>query len=110
VSDRRLLSEDDAYDLLAYLITGAEIGQVEPAFYGPRRLLDAASRLADAMAGQVGEEDRVWLAEFAREAKDAMGLARRRPVEFEAFLHESAKALAEELKRRGMPSAERTVS
>jgi hypothetical protein len=101
-----VVAEDDAYRLLAYLITGAEIGVVEPAFYGPRRLLDAAARLAAAMAGQVRTEQRDWLDAFARDATEAMALARRRPDEFEAFLHEAARGLATELKRRAEPATD----
>lgn len=100
MGERCLLTEDDAYDLLAYLITGAEIGAVEPAFYGPRRLLDAAARLAAAMAGQATAERRAWLTAFAEDANQAMPLARRRPEEFEAFLHAAAGRIATEMKRR----------
>lgn len=110
MSDRCLVTEDDAYALLAYLITGAEIGVVEPAFYGPRRMLDGAARLAAAMAGRANEEQRAWLTSFAAEANQAMGLARRRPEEFEAYLHEAATAIAAELKRRIAPSDDRVGS
>lgn len=107
MSERCLVTEDDAFDLLAYLVTGAEIGVVEPAFYGPRRMLDGAARLAVAMAGQADEERRGWLTAFAAEANQAMALARRRPDEFEAFLHEAARSLAAELKRRAGLADER---
>jgi hypothetical protein len=103
LSEGRLLTEDDAYELLAYLITGAEIAVVEPAFYGPRRLLDGAARLALAMAGQTDEGQRAWLENFATDANEAMALARQRPEEFEAFLHEAARGIATELKRRIHP-------
>ena len=104
MGERCVLTEDAAYELLAYLITGAEIGVVEPAFYGPRRLLDAAARLAAAMADQASAEQRAWLTDFAADATQAMALARRRPDEFEAFLHEAARTIAAELKRRvGIP-------
>jgi hypothetical protein len=100
LSERCALAEDDAYELLAYLITSAEIGLIEPAFYGPRRLLDAAARLAGAMAARVGEEPESWLSDFSGRASEAMALARRRPEEFEAFLHEAAGEIAAALKRR----------
>jgi hypothetical protein len=99
--ERAVLAEDDAYELLAYLIAGAEIGLVEPAFYGPRRLLDAAARLAGAMAARVGDDPGEWLADFSGRAGQAMGLARRRPEELEAFLHQAAREIAAELMRRG---------
>lgn len=110
MSEQCLVTEDDAYDLLAYLITGAEIGVVEPAFYGPRRMLDGAARLAVAMAGRASGEQRDWLSAFATDANQAMALARRRPEEFEAFLHEAARATATELKRRIGPTDDRASS
>jgi hypothetical protein len=110
LSERCALTEDDAYDLLAYLITGAEIGVVEPAFYGPRRLLDAAARLALAMAEQSPPDQRTWLTAFSTDANQAMALARRQPEEFETYLHEAAEAIATELKRRVGLTAERADS
>jgi hypothetical protein len=100
LSEPYLVAEDDAYQLLAYLIASAEIGIVEPAFYGPRRLLDAAARLAGAMAGQARPEQRPWLAAFAQEATEAMALARRQPDEFEEFLHAAARGIATQLKQQ----------
>lgn len=100
MSERLLVAEDDAYAVLAYLLTSAEIALDEPAFYGPRRMLDGAARLATAMAGQADAEQRAWLQGFAAEANTAMALARRSPDEFESYLHEAARSLAGELKRR----------
>lgn len=45
-----VLDEDDALELLAYLVTAARTQVDEAAEYGPMRLLTAAHRLADAMA------------------------------------------------------------
>ncbi|MCD2191998.1 DUF6092 family protein [Actinomycetospora endophytica] len=45
-----VLDEDDALELLAYLITAARTQVDEAAEYGPMRLLTAAHRLAEAMA------------------------------------------------------------
>lgn len=100
LSDRCLVPEDDAYSLLAFLITGAEIGVVEPEFYGPRRMLEAAARLAMAMSAQASGPERTWLTTFAAGSDQAMGLARRRPEEFEEFLREASREIAAELKRR----------
>jgi hypothetical protein len=45
-----VLDEDDALDLLAFLVTAARTQVDEAREYGPLRLLMAAHRLADAMA------------------------------------------------------------
>ena len=44
-----VLDEDDALDLLAFLVTAARTQVDEAREYGPMRLLMAAHRLADAM-------------------------------------------------------------
>jgi hypothetical protein len=44
-----VLDEDDALELLAYLVTSARTQVDEAAEYGPMRLLTAAHRLAEAM-------------------------------------------------------------
>ena len=45
-----VFDEDEALELLAYLITAARTQVDEAAEYGPMRLLTAAHRLAEAMA------------------------------------------------------------
>src|ERR1700759_5293739 len=45
-----VLDEDDALELLAYLITAARTQVDEAAEYGPMRLLTAAHRLAEGVA------------------------------------------------------------
>jgi hypothetical protein len=47
VSTACVLDEDDAFELLAYLLTAAPTHTDEAAEYGPMRLLTAARRLAD---------------------------------------------------------------
>jgi hypothetical protein len=56
-----VLDEDDALDLLAYLVTAARTQVDEAAEYGPMRLLTAAHRLADAMTPRVSTETRALL-------------------------------------------------
>ena len=45
MADRNVLSEDQAIELLAFLLTAARCLLDEPADYGSMRLLDAAERL-----------------------------------------------------------------
>ena len=106
MTKQRVLSEDDAYELLAFLIASADTALVEPAFYGPRRLLDAAQRLAAGMTDQVAPDRQAWLTEFVAEAGQAAGLARRDPGRFQRFIAGSARGVAGELKQRtGLPKA-----
>ncbi|MEA2531626.1 MAG: hypothetical protein QOF01_1803 [Thermomicrobiales bacterium] len=100
MSNRTVLSEEDAYELLAYLIASAETQLVEPAFYGPRRLIEAAAQLAEGISPRVAEADQAWLSQFTREASEKKGWARRDPQGFKTFLQESSAGIAGELKRR----------
>ena len=51
-----VLDEDDALELLAYLVTAARTQVDEAAEYGPMRLLTAAHRLAEAMGPRATAE------------------------------------------------------
>lgn len=51
-----VLDEDDALELLAYLVTSARTQVDEAAEYAPMRLLTAAHRLAEAMRGRASAE------------------------------------------------------
>lgn len=53
-----VLDEDDALELLAYLVTAARTQVDEAAEYGPMRLLTAARRLADMTGARASEETR----------------------------------------------------
>jgi hypothetical protein len=60
------LTEEEAFDLLAFLFSSAEICLVEPTYYGTFRLIDAASRLM----GYMLEHDPGHSAEFIRRFKE----------------------------------------
>ncbi len=60
---RWVLDEDDALDLLAFLVTSARTQVDEAREYGPLRLLMAAHRLADAMSPRSGAETRTLIAQ-----------------------------------------------
>ncbi|MGH2604816.1 MAG: DUF6092 family protein, partial [Dehalococcoidia bacterium] len=105
LAERRVLTEDDAYELHAFLIASADTALVEPAFYGPRRLLDAAQRLAASMNGHVAPERQAWLADFVAEADQEKAWTRRDPARFQRFIASSARGIAGELKQRaGLPT------
>ena len=56
-----VLNEDEALELLAFLITAARTQLDEAAEYGPLRLLTAAGRLADFMAERASPGTRAFL-------------------------------------------------
>ena len=56
-----VMSEDEALELLAFLVTAARTQLDEAAEYGPLRLLTAAGRLADLIAARVSPATRALL-------------------------------------------------
>ena len=59
-----VLTEDQAFDLLAFLVSSAEICLAEPTYYGTFRLVDAASRLMGFMLEHDPERSREFLQRF----------------------------------------------
>ena len=57
-----VLNEDEALELLAFLVTAARTQVDEAAEYGPLRLLLAARQLGEAIAPRVSPETRALLA------------------------------------------------
>jgi len=58
---RMVLSEDEAVELVAFLVTAARTQVDEAAEYGSLRLLTAAGRLGELMAERVSPETRALL-------------------------------------------------
>ncbi len=99
------LTEDDAYELLTFLVASAELCAVEPGYYGTFRLLDAALRLMEAMLRSSHGQQDEWLAAF-RQRLDAETMSASpslRSTEWERYLSVLRAASAEvagEMKRR----------
>ncbi len=62
--DDLVLSQSDALEVLAYLITAARTQLDEAAEYAPLRLMTAARKLADHLAARATPELRVLLAQL----------------------------------------------
>ena len=62
-----VLTEDEAFELLAFLFSSAEICLVEPTYYGTFRLVDAASRLMGFMLEHHPERSEEFLRRFKEE-------------------------------------------
>jgi len=58
---KMVLNEDEALELVAFLVTAARTQVDEAAEYGSLRLLTAASRLAELIAERVSPETRTFL-------------------------------------------------
>lgn len=61
MADAMVLSEGEALEILAFLVTAARTQVDEAAEYGSLRLLTAATRLAQAMVERVSPETRAFI-------------------------------------------------
>ena len=105
LSESPALPLEDALDLLAYLITAADLCRHEPLHYGMFRLVDGASRLAGALETSGAAAELPWIADLrSRIDAEKELLMWDRPA-FERFLEETAASLALHLSdHRGVPS------
>ena len=84
--------------LLAHLVTSADICRFEPHVYGTFRLIDAASRLIEALL-ESGCQD-PWLRDFRAEIERKKTWMMWDREAYYEFLPEAARELAAELRRR----------
>ena len=91
-----VLTEDEALELLALLVTAARTQLDEAAEYGPLRLLTAATRLADFIAGRVSPETRALLAGPLREIPET-AVRTADPTGYAAKLDVVCRAVAQHL-------------
>lgn len=100
MSERLVVSEEEAYELLAHLVASAELCIREPYYYGTFRLIDAASKLMGFMLQHDVDGSRAWLESFKGEidAKKEWMMWDREG--YFAFLEGATGTVAAELKRR----------
>ena len=91
-----VLTEDEALELLAFLVTAARTQLDEAAEYGPLRMLTAASRLADSIAPRVSPETRALLAGPLRQVP-GMAVRTADPAGYAAKLDAVCRAVAQHL-------------
>jgi hypothetical protein len=100
MSERTVVNEEQAYELLAHLVASAELCIKEPYYYGTFRLIDAASKLMGFMLENQPDGDRSWLESFKQEVdakKEWMMWDREGYFE---FLRGATGSVAGELKHR----------
>ncbi len=100
MADQRVLTEDEAFRLLAHLIATAELHTIEPPHYAGRRMVEGALPLIDAMVRDGDERSRQWLQGFKQQIEDALSARRSGANAFESFLHQAPGEIIREIKRR----------
>ncbi len=96
-----VLSQDEALEFVAFLVTGARCLMDEAVDYGPMRLLEAAERLCRWVAPR--SDNAATRSLFERLAMDIPPQIGRRnadPKAYLAFIDESCRRIAGELVRR----------
>lgn len=99
--ERRVLTEDEAFRLLAHFISTAELHTIEPPHYAGRRMVEGTLPLLDAMIRDGDADSRAWLENFKADLQSAMAARRRDEDAYERFLHAAPGRIAKEIKRRG---------
>jgi hypothetical protein len=100
MSQRMLISEEDLYEVLSFLVSSAHLCVTEPRFYGTFRLIDAACRLIG-LALESGQlEDNQFLREFKEDADKRKLLLVTDEEGYFQFLEDATRKMAKEMKRR----------
>jgi Family of unknown function (DUF6092) len=91
-----VLTEDEALELLAFLVTAARTQLDEAPEYGSLRLLTAAGRLADAVAGRVSPATRALVTGPLRQIPE-LAVRTADPEGYAAALDEVCRAVGQHL-------------
>lgn len=97
------LDEEYFHDLMSFLVSSAyELahGEQDEEYYPSFRLMDGALRLARSVILSGGYDDDAWLQSFVENAEQGLYLMGVDDNAFEAFIDQSTRSLAEEMKRR----------
>jgi hypothetical protein len=97
-----VLDEDEALELLAYLVTAARTQVDEAAEYGPLRLLTAAHRLAERIAPRCSEATAAFVT-GPLQGMPELAVPREEREQYVARLDEVCRALAAHLTARWAP-------
>lgn len=96
----RVLTEEDAFELLTFLVTSARGCIDEPETYGTFRLIDGASRLLGFLLKSEEVEDREFYSHIKEEIDEKkLWLVTDMEAYFH-FLSEVTREVAKQLKRR----------
>jgi hypothetical protein len=96
MAGKMVLSEDEALELVAFLVTAARTQVDEAAEYGPLRFLTAAGRLAELIAERVSPETRAFLTGPLKQIPD-LAVRTADPVGYVNALDAVCRAVGEHL-------------
>jgi hypothetical protein len=94
-----VLTEEQAFDILAFLFSSAEICLVEPTYYGTFRLVDAASRMMGHMLAHDPQRSGDFLRRFKEEVDTKKVWMMWDREAYYEFLREAPAEVAAEVKR-----------
>ena len=95
-----MVTEDDVFELLAFLVTSARLCVDEPKLYGTFRLVDAASRLIGFALKSDQLEDKQPLQQLKDEIDEKKFLLTTDQEGYVKFLDDLTRKVARELKER----------
>ncbi|MGA9347424.1 MAG: DUF6092 family protein [Anaerolineae bacterium] len=100
MSQRMVVTEEDLYEVLSFLVSSAHLCVTEPRFYGTFRLIDAVCRLIGLALGSEQLEDDQFLREFKEDADQRKFLLVTDEEAYFEFLEDATRKMAKEMKRR----------
>lgn len=106
MAELRVLTEDEAFRMVAHFIATAELHTIEPPHYAGRRIVEGTLPLIDALIRDGDEGSRAWLQHFRQQAEDALAARRTDASAFESFLHAAPGEITREIKRRRADGAD----
>ena len=96
MAGKMVLSEDEALELVAFLVTAARTQVDEAVEYGSLRLLTAAGRLGELIAERVSPETRTFLTGPLKQIPD-LAVRTADPARYVAALDAVCRAVGEHL-------------
>ena len=100
MSQRTVVTEEDLYELLSFLVSSAHLLVNEPEHYGSFRLIDAACRLIGFALESGRLEDDQFLRQFKEDADQKKLLLMTDQEGFLQYLEDATRDVAKEMKRR----------
>jgi Family of unknown function (DUF6092) len=95
-----VLTEDQAFELLTFLVTSARLCLDEPQYYGSFRLIDAASRMMSLMLDGDAVADREFYQRLRRDIEDRKALIMYDQEAYAALLKDAAREVGRHLRTR----------
>ena len=101
-----VLTEDQAYELITFLVTSARNCVDEPEYYGSFRLIDAADRLLGMILSNEGALDRDFYSQLHKEIDSQKLLIQSDEQAYADFLRHAAREVGRHLKARSASGAQ----